>query len=142
MSIRVRFRALTGGRVLTKSREMIDDIEEYQQSYLEEIINKVRNYPPVPPESTYIRTYTLFRSWRVETYRRSDAMYAYILNYAMDPSGSFYATYVQGDWQVGYHAANGWKNINDYLDRREYIRGLMRVIRSHTRNKYFDMGGG
>jgi len=78
-------------------------IKKFMRSYMQQ---KLKPYPPVPPQSTYIRTRELFRSWDVLANRRQ--AWAKIINTVA------YAEWVVGQRQVSFHATTGWPKLPDH----------------------------
>lgn len=123
-------RAKWGAALVLLKRE----VDKHMVDWADNVVAHVKEYPPVPADSDYERTETLYRSWKVRrpTYI-GEMLSVRVYNDAVDPRGRKYATYVQGPWQVWYHERAGWKNIADYLDRPGYRRGLMSIYRAFAR---------
>lgn len=130
-NINVRFRALTDSR---RNKEIVNEkrvrsaVVKFMRSYLNDVKKEVWVYPPPPPNSKYERTGRLHESWKVDVKDTSHSITGYITNDAVDDRGRHYSSYVQGQWQVWYHAQTGWKVLYDYVERATFRRDLQQVI--------------
>ena len=124
-----------------------------------EIVSILEVYPPVPPGSTYMRTYNLQGSWRIIPRSLGGSVSINIRNDAVEiPSGvinrktgkvymrrkvkgRYYAGFVQGpvggsttgktQWWV--HRSHDWLSIDDVLLGRQTARRLAEKMRRRLR---------
>lgn len=77
------------------------------------LLDELRFYPPVPPNSKYVRTFRLKRGWKVELERRGRDRVAFAVS-----NDTPYTQWVVGSlaqdtararsYQQDFHAAHGW----------------------------------
>ena len=90
--------------IIAKNMNNIDDeMRRWAQDTRATLKSKA--YPPKPATSRYTRTGRLASSWKAE--RVKPGVWG-ITNNAKGVQGQFYARYVVGDWQTGFHKANHW----------------------------------
>ena len=79
--------------------------------FIDNVVEVVSVYPPVPQDSKYLRTGDLFVAWHAEVV---NPLMAQVQNVAE------YAGYVQGHEQTAQHKGTGWielhKKASDMLD--------------------------
>jgi len=123
----VRFTAIRANARIIPGPEIVAALDDYTLEYCGEVVLEVSEYPPVPPPpNTYVRTGRLLTYWRVV--KQAIASYR-IINPTQDRWGRYYAGYVHGpSGQTGFHAAHGWKNIRDHIDRPKFQRGAQAII--------------
>lgn len=140
MSYTFRWRALTVDpskiNVVAAQREVID----YMDRFMINLVKEVRNYPPPPGGSTYVRTRKLYGGWRVEApkIQPSGAVVGFIYNAVEDTNRRVpkkYMSFVQGIWQTRQHSLTGWISVNDARAKmlNEYRRGLQAIYSKHIR---------
>lgn len=82
------------------------------------LLDELRTYPPVPPNSTYRRTYKLRDNWQVRIYAAGSDQFRFEVSNDTD-----YAVWVVGSlamareaaarFQQAFHKANGWQLASD-----------------------------
>lgn len=124
--VAVRFRALTTKALRLEFKAVEGLAAIYLTRYLTSVRDQVRAYPPVPANSRYHRTYSLYDGWHINGIGSLDQSLV-----ASSRSGGAvreYAMFVHGDksgeGQQWYHAANNWKRLADYYNRRDFRTGL------------------
>lgn len=120
-----RFRALTGGALKLHTEPQITQVAKFVNDYVDATVREIDAYPPaVPLPNRYRRTGTLYRGW-VKTARISpsgiDVKYENRVPYAV---------YVQGNKQRPYHAAHGWRRVDQHVDRAKFRNGLFAIYRT------------
>ena len=126
--IEITFRALTPKRFRFAQAGPINDVSNYMHGFLQDIVDEVKQYPPIPVNSTYERTYLLFSSWSVgRPHWLGSGLYTTLNNWAP------YAAFVQGDFQTHVHQRNGWMRVRDLVKsgRSTYRAGIQRIVQSH-----------
>lgn len=123
--INVRFRALTARTPQLVPIVLAGAVRVFQQQWANNVISDIKNYPPPPSGSTYVRTNRLFFGWHVVS--GAGGFTVNIVNNVP------YAGFVQGDQQTWFHEQTGWLRIREHLDRDGYRAGLQGVISSHIR---------
>lgn len=136
--MRVRFRALTTTKSRAKATDSLKkDIKDYLTKFGQETIAELRQYPPVPETSNYHRTYALQRSWKAPLYETAGGLTLSIKNDVENDAANIrhrrYQTFVVGEDQTAYHAANGWPYVPDEIDKRrkQFRSGLMKLYNKH-----------
>jgi len=135
MSVRVRFSAIRANSRIIHGPETYAALHEYTQSYCANFIMELV-YPPPPDKpanpgtgKAYQRTYRLLRNWRLKDVSSGVGIQWQINNPAQDRWGRYYSGYVHGpSGQASFHAAWGWPNIRDKIDRPEFKKGAQLVI--------------
>lgn len=120
--VALRFRALTTKKLRLEFEPVKLQVSGYLTSYLTAVRDNVRPYPPVPPNSKYQRTYALYRGWHITGQGGFDQ--SLVASSRAGGAAREYAVPVHGDLagegQRWYHAANNWKLIADFYDRRDF----------------------
>lgn len=138
MSVRVRFTAIRANARIIPGPEVYTALHEFTRDYCSTIIIDVSEYPPeVPPREGktmgYQRTYRLLKNWRLKDVSSGVGIQYQIDNPVQDRWGRYYSGYVHGPRQASFHAAHGWKNIRDRIDRPAFKAGaqatIMEVVR-------------
>lgn len=128
MALSVRFRALTARVPQLIPMRLLAEVSAFQRDWAQNVLAEIRTYPPPPSNSTYVRTFKLYNSWRIDGPRfTSSGLTTRIVN---DTS---YAKFVQGNEQTWFHEQTGWKRIQDFLDRSNYRSELQEVVNNHIR---------
>jgi len=97
-------------------RQIVDPhLKKFLRGYTQQTL---KIYPPVPPQSTYIRTGELRRGWDVTVNRYAGE--AAIVN------RTEYAKWVIGKEQTRFHGRTGWLRLADHEDK--VIAGATPVI--------------
>jgi hypothetical protein len=114
--LRVRYEAMR-----LKGAEFIAACIVATEATAQKIKKEVSTYPPVPPNSTYQRTGDLGRGLQIgRSYWRGNVV-------GIDigfPEGPEYWQYVVGPLQRPYHAANGWKRLDQVMLPYEIAYGV------------------
>lgn len=130
--VAVRFRALTTKKLRLEMAPAHTQIRAFITTYLQGVQAVVSKYPPVPPNSRYVRTGDLFRGWHITGQGGFDQ--SLVASSRAGGARREYAKFVHGnkfgDEQMWYHAANGWKRIADYYDREHLRSGVQDIY--HT----------
>lgn len=109
----------------------------YTETFLTELMNWVKQYPPEISDSKYIRTGKLGEAWRLVNKSQAPGVRWELSNRRTDKFGRAYAPLVHGSAsdasrQVGFHSAHRWRNIKDGIDhtwnRRRFALGAQAVI--------------
>jgi hypothetical protein len=139
MSVKVQFTAIRANAAKIPGPAVYAALHEYTQGYCAEIIMRTSEYPPpVPPRSEsgtgYQRTFRLLKNWRLKDVSSGAGIQYQITNPVQDRWGRYYSGYVHGpSGQTSFHAAHGWKNIADEIDRPAFKAGaqatLLEVVR-------------
>jgi len=130
--LRVQFNAISPkklGPLLTP--QLADHLVLAVLGYADEVIDRVRKYPPIPPTSRYQRTQTYFDSWTRRPVRSHDAIAIRINSDAVDKYGSHYSGLVGGDPQWPIHAQHGWKGLQTTIYQmggHERVRRITQAI--------------
>lgn len=137
MPLLVRFRALNLRNPLRVNLPVTNrEVDAYMSDFMQALIDSIKEYPPEPANSTYVRRGMhggLLGSWRVNSSNTGIAITKGIVNTAVDPRGRRYAIYVQGQLQTMMHAATGWQRIDLAAEalRRRYRSDLQAI---YTKN--------
>ena len=129
--VAIRFRSLTTKALRLEMAPVEDRIEKFLLNYLNDIKDKVQPYPPVPSGSRYRRTGSLFRGWSVlgSTFNAT-----LTIDTIRGGSRRQYPKWVYGDkegnYQMIYHQAHGWKRLVDFVSRDVYRNGLQNIYNS------------
>jgi hypothetical protein len=125
-TISITFKALTSPKLRFAPNSVRQEVLAYMGDFLSDIIDEVRQYPPVPITSDYERTYLLYDSWQVGPGRvMGSGLSRQLLNTAP------YAAFVQGDFQTHVHQQHGWIKARTLTRQRsgEYRAGIQKIIR-------------
>lgn len=133
MSVRVQFTAIRANANRIPAPQVYEALHEYTRGYCAEIIMKTSEYPPpVPPREGrkgYERTFRLLRNWRLIDASAGVGIQYRIQNSVQDRWGRYYSGMVHGpSRQVSFHAAHGWQNIKDNVDRPAFKAGAQTVM--------------
>jgi hypothetical protein len=124
--VAVRFRALTTKALRIEFAPVENSVKAYLTNYLRQVQAQVQPYPAVPPNSKYKRTYSLYRGWHITGVNSFDQ--SLVASSRAGGASREYAEFVHGDRlgqnQRWYHAANNWKLLADYYDRRDFREGI------------------
>lgn len=127
--VAVRFRALTSKALRLEFASAEVQVKSFLTTYLRQVQANVQPYPPVPANSTYKRTNSLFRGWHITGQGSFDQ--SLVISSRAGGARREYAAFVHGDrfgeQQRWYHAANNWKNIADYYDRRDFRNNIQKL---------------
>ena len=132
--IRGRIRGLTKRPNLLKAiaANTVTSVQVEMEAHANKVIRRLRRYPPVPPNSKYIRTNTLKDSWEWPGNTPSlsrvtkDGIVVTIQNDAteLEGAGRHYAQLVHGDeggaGQLQVHSDHHWILMKDAIDRPTY----------------------
>ena len=91
----VSFTALRSNVRRAPSAKVRRRLDEYTFKFAKELVEDTSEYPAAT-ESSYVRTYTLLRSWRIKNTGRGNRISYSLSNYARDPKGRYYARLVHG----------------------------------------------
>jgi hypothetical protein len=134
MSVSVRFTAIRANARIIPGPEVYTALHEYTRGYCAEVIMNVSEYPPeVPPREGktmgYQRMFRLLKNWRLVDVSSGVGIQYSIQNSVQDRWGRYYSGYVHGPArQASFHAAHGWKNIRDSMDRSAFKAGAQATI--------------
>jgi hypothetical protein len=74
----------------------------------------MKDYPPAPPRSRYVRTGTLGRRWTTNVERKSDGLVGKVGN------NTPYGPWVQSaQFQTRFHARTGWRTDEQFIRENE-----------------------
>lgn len=119
MSIRVSLAAVRSnfrGGVLPAAAA--DALHAYTSKFAESIAAELREYPPAPPESEYVRTGRLGRAWKVEELSTGVGIRYVISNSVQDRWNRYYSAGVQSkpaQWAI--HRGR-WSTIQDVMESK------------------------
>lgn len=130
----VQFTAIRSNSRIVQTAEMRAALDQWTNDFCEEVVEKVRGYPPIPgTPNRYVRTGRLFYQWRVRKMDNTDQIKYVIDNPVQDRRGRYYANFVHGpSGQTGFHSAHGWVNIGEFKDRESWKAGVQAIIQHFT----------
>jgi hypothetical protein len=98
-----------------------DMVEESYNAFAPDLLDELRYYPPPPPNSTYVRTFTLKNGWRIHLYRTADGAQIVIENnvsytplvvgslaQALAAAKAFQARVHEGRWPLASETISFW----------------------------------
>lgn len=133
------------------------DIGERAYSRLaDDVLEELREYPPPPPGSKYVRTYELRNRWYIAIAPSSDGFTIEIRNDAVSPRGQSYPKRVvgslaaarataaaaqawmhKGRWPLAFDTINAWYELFIEEYQAEFARELADFGSSRTRRRAF-----
>ena len=142
MGISGRIRGLTKRPSLLKAiaENTITSVQAEMEAHANKVIKRLKHYPPVPPNSKYVRTNTLKDSWEWPGNTPSlsrvtkDGIVVTIQNDATELAGAGrrYAQLVHGDesgtGQLQVHRDHRWILMKDAIDRPTYNQKIRKAV--------------
>jgi hypothetical protein len=125
----VAFKAIRSNAKVIPGPAIMAALDEYTFAFCADIITETSPYPD-GVDSWYVRTGRLLGNWRI---RREGLAEYRVVNGVQDKWGRYYAGYVHGPNQASFHAAHGWENIKDHIDRAKFRTGAQAVINAGVR---------
>jgi hypothetical protein len=103
-------------------------LKKFMRSFMQQ---ELKPYPPKPPQSTYVRTKELYRSWDISSDRRLAEVK---ITNTVD-----YANWVVGEGQVWWHDVTGWPFLPDegIIARRKAVPVVEKALDSEIRRFLF-----
>lgn len=108
------------------------------------LLDELRDYPPVPPNSTYERTYKLRDNWRVRIYANGTDEFVFEVS-----NDTGYAVWVVGSlatvretaarFQREFHRAHGWILARDTV--QFWYEALLEAFQSRFEDELETFGG-
>lgn len=142
MSVSFQFTAITTNARIKPDAQIRGQLNQYLAGFVGEVLRVMYVYPPAPPWSTYERTFTLRKSWRVRPLVDGDRLGFIIWNRAKEGPqhrynyGREYAGLVVGRRQTWFHRRTGWRTLPDVVDdlggRGRLKRGVQAVFSAAT----------
>lgn len=110
MAVGVVFTAIRPPRRKPLIQPLRSKLDRFTRDVAREMVETLRRYPPVPADSSYVRTYDLHAAWDVIP-KSTGARVHWIIQNNMP-----YANLVYGPRQWWAHKDHGWKNIQTVAD--------------------------
>lgn len=130
----VQFTAIRANAKIIPGPAIRAALDAYTLDFCADIVIATSPYPPVPatPTNRYERTGRLLRNWRVRPLPQAGGNLGYqIDNPTQDRWGRYYGGFVHGPSdQTSFHAAHGWENIGDHIDRAQFREGAQEIIQA------------
>lgn len=137
--VRVRFRAFTRNNLQIRTSRILAQAMALEVKYANELIEELRDYPSPLPNQRYVRTFALREHWKIQPGDPRilpSGVICRIINDVQDDRGRYYATYVQGPWQVAIHQGR-WLNVDDDIVvgglRRSFRQEMQQIVRNNVR---------
>ena len=121
--MRVLFKAYKGKTHLENIASFDADAQKLLEDHIKRIVKVVRPYPP----GAHMRSRRLYRGWRYGVRRTLGGYVGWITN--VEP----YATYVHGVNQSSAARSQGWKRLDQNLQRDAFSKSLQEFRKVHFR---------